>query len=121
MRHENSPVQHCPCCGQNLAMRQMPKVDLNTNTLLYDTWAIHLAPSEAEVLMVLLRQMPALVSYERLRIGVYGTQEGPENEEKCIYQWVFRLRRLLKPTGLKIVTCWGEGFYLTWATDARAA
>ncbi len=122
MRHESPPMRHCPCCGQSLAMRQMPEVDLDTNTLLYDTSAIHLTPSEAEILTVLLRQMPSVVSHERLRMGVYGTQDGPEDEHGCLTVFVCRLRQRLKPVGLKIVNHSGEGFNLTWATtDARAA
>ncbi len=132
---ESPPVRHCPCCGQGLVMRQRPKVDLPTNTLLYDTWAVHLSPSEAEVLTVLSEQMPAVVSYERLRIGVYGLYDGadhPVDKDSCIETWICHLRAKLKPIGLKIVTHRGRpetnraaghpgAFNLTWGTDARAA
>ncbi len=119
---EHPPVQHCPCCGQRLVMRQRPHVDLTTDTLLYNTWAVHLTPSEAELLNMLLKQMPAVVMHDRLRMAVYGDQGGGHvDEDACIKVWLCRLRRVLKPTGLEIVTHYREGVSVRWGAEVRAA
>ena len=111
-------MQHCPSCGQRLAMRAGPKVDLGTNTLFFDNLAIHLTPSEAELLSVLLEHAPSVVSWDQLRIGIWGFQDGPENPDACIRTWIYNLQPRLKSADMQIIRHWGRGFSLTWRTMA---
>lgn len=111
----------CPCCDQTLAVRAKPKMDLNWNTLLCGGQAVRFTPSEAELLAVLLKCMPNLVSREQLITGIYGFQDGPGNEDSIVNTWICKIRPLLEPIGLQINTHRGRGFSLTWIPVKSAA
>ena len=114
-------TRHCPCCGQTLTRRALPRVDLDANVLLYDNRAIHLPAGLAETLFVLFKHQPGVVSREQLLIGVYGFQDGPQSEAKIIDVYVHKLRALIRPAGLQINTHWGRGYSLALLAVEEAA
>lgn len=113
MPREGDVLQHCPCCGQSLATRTNPELDLDTNTLFYDDKAVRLSPSEAVILFMLIKYMPGIVNCERLYSAVYGSQDGPQSEYDGIRVWVCSIKRLVKPAGLLIQSHRERGYSLT--------
>ena len=121
MKNMGDIMNRCPCCGQTLAVRAKPKIDLTWNTLLYGDQAVRFTASEAELLAVLLQHMPNVVSREQLITGIYGFQDGPGNESSIIDTWICHIRPRLKAIGLQIITHRGCGFSLTSIPVKRAA
>lgn len=98
----------CPCCGARLNSRRA-KVDLDTNTLLIRGLGARLQPTEAELLSVLLRRAPGLVSHDGIITSVWGAAE-TRNASNMVKTYVCSLNKKLRPLGARIENIFDRGY-----------
>lgn len=113
----NSTKGLCPCCGAEIK-NQRPRIDLNTNTFLYRTHTIPLRKRSAELLEILIKRSPGVVTHDTIIRCLWGQNE-PGHPAKNIQVQVCRLRQLLKGTGVSIVNIVDVGYRL--AVDGFAS
>ena len=88
-------------------------VDLSRNCLIVGARRIRLTPGQAELLCVLMDSYGRVVPYDILAARVYGVHwKQFKDPLHVIKVQVNFLRKVLKSTGLKIVTYYGVGFEL---------
>lgn len=98
----------CPTCGAGLKSQQI-QVDLDTNTLLIRGQCVYLRAKEAELLSVLVRRAPGVVTCDTLVARLWGVNE-PIDAKKNIEVHICRLRRALKPVGAAIINIFNVGY-----------
>lgn len=104
---------NCPTCGAPLADDNLV-VDLQNNVAIRYGQQVRLRPQEAELLFILHRRRPAVVSYDSIIMGIWSTEE-PEKARHSLKVMLSHIRRKVAPICVDIRTSWGEGLYL--ATD----
>lgn len=104
----NSTKGVCPCCGGELK-NQRPRIDLNTNSFIFKTRVVALRPREAEVLEVLIKRSPGVVTRDTITRCLWGWNE-PNDPFKNIQVHICRLRHVLKGTGATILNVWDVGY-----------
>jgi DNA-binding response OmpR family regulator len=107
----------CACCGRPYEL-DMPqgfglegfdiRADRPGFVITIDDRKIKLSSREAELFKRLLRAIGQAVHRETLYFSVWG--DNSEVDWKIIDVLVFRMRRKLAGTGIKIETIWGFGF-----------
>lgn len=111
----------CPCCNQPVdTKRDLPLVDLNTNSLAYGDVRIHLTPQQTEFMAALVETAPGACSYDRLISRLWGVNE-PDAPMITLKAVKWRLCRILCNIGFDIVTLPGVGMRLTKATPPTPA
>lgn len=98
----------CPCCGATLK-NQQPRVDLNSNHLVFRGRTVALSPKQAELMESLLRRAPGVVAHDTLVRHLWGRDE-PADPAKNIQVHVHRLRRVLAPLGISIINVLEVGY-----------
>ena len=105
-----STQSSCPCCGAALNNQRM-HVDLDTNTFLFREHSVPLGPVQAEVLEVLVRRSPGVVSNDAMIRAVWGIDE-PVHAKKNVEVHIYKLRKHLAPAGVAIKNIFGVGYQL---------
>lgn len=100
----------CPTCGGDLPDTDLV-VDLGTNTAIRNGMVVTLPPMGAELLYLLAKAAPRIISRDSLISGVWGGRE-PENVDSAIRVKVSRLRQDIEPLGLTIITAKHQGYGL---------
>lgn len=102
----------CPCCGQSIPANSTVIVSLDNNTVTVRGQCVKLCPREAEIVYLLVKRMPTIVTRSTLVERVWGLNE-TEGSAKCIDVHINKIRRKLLPLGLKVETVWSRGFRLS--------
>lgn len=112
----------CPTCGQDL-----PDTDLivdidgtvdgsgGTNTAVRNGLVVTLAPLSAELLYILAKAAPRLVSRDTLIRGLWGIAES-DGASRHLDVRISRLRKDIEPLDLTIVTARQAGYGLRQLT-----
>lgn len=102
----------CPCCGSSVDV-DLPLIDVANNRLSWRDGVVTLHPRPAELLFVLLRAYPAVVSHEDLRRALWGKAR-PNFERTAMSQIKVRASRALREAGVacEIVNVHGVGYQL---------
>lgn len=109
--------ERCPTCGGPMASDKIT-VCLKQNAITHRGHTVRLTALQAELAHMLAREAPKAVPQERIRIGLWGTQDGPANETAMLSQHVCKLRKKLRTIGLTINLARGAGYYITTAENA---
>ena len=114
-------ARQCPACGQPIPGMGLC-IDLNRNVVADGLQTIQLTPQETEVLYLLARNAPHIVSLQSLAFAIWAGQDGPTDERSALFATISRLRRKLKPFGLTVRNSMRAGYVLEPAeNDARLA
>ena len=105
----------CPTCGGPLAEKPKPLVDLSSNTILAKGQAVKVQGKAAELMEVLAKRFPAVVSHDAIGLALYGADGGSENSIKTT---VCKLRKDLSKVGFGIENISGRGYRLVETTGA---
>jgi DNA-binding response OmpR family regulator len=97
----------CPTCGQRLPWRDMPVLDLPTNTLLIDGTFVRFEPREAEVLSVIMEGMPRVHLWGDIHARVYPLAS--DVSMRVIYTLVSQIRKKAAHTRLMLQTIHSRG------------
>lgn len=62
-----------------------------------------------------------LATKQNLMLALYHNRTQDEAEIKVVDVWVCKMRRKLRPYEIEIETQWGQGYYFSAASKARAA
>ena len=104
----------CPTCGSALNPHVAARVDLQTDTLIYDgilgPHRIPLTSAEATLTSLLLR--PGVQSYDTLIAGQWGALPCG-NEQGVLKVLISRIRKKLQGSPLSIYTHYERGYQLT--------
>lgn len=100
----------CPCCGQTLPVSDELIVDAGGIVVRRGRFAT-LTQNEHSILLSLQQAAPRIRSKEQLLVDLYW-DEHEEPEIKIIDVWICKLRKKLRPLGVKIDTVWGRGYRL---------
>lgn len=103
----------CPCCGGTIK-NVTARVDLDFNVLLAEDKVVELENREAEMLHVLLKASPRLVTYDTLIMKVWGLNE-PYDANNTIKTYRCKLMRKLqqnKICSFTIKRIWARGYAL---------
>lgn len=103
----------CPCCKSAISVK-IPIVDLNTNTVSWQGKSTKLRPCGAELLSLLARRSPGMVSHEQIIIHLWGDDEG-EDAMATVKVHMCHLRKSVAPMGIGITSIWGSGYKLELA------
>lgn len=110
-------MQHsCPLCGSAIA--ELPVTILPERGMVVGNGNFAtLTGHEAMLLTRLAEVFPRMVSKEALLEWLYQLSADDEPDLKIIDVWICKLRKKLKPLGIRIDTTWGRGYAL--AADAK--
>lgn len=97
----------CPRCGSEIPKRVI--VDLGLNILSCPGGIIKLTPFEAEVVYTLVTKMPHVANLDYIISSVWGQTE-PDTAKRSLNVTIHKLRKKLKPLGLKITTSRCQGY-----------
>jgi DNA-binding response OmpR family regulator len=103
----------CPTCGHALDGHHGISVDLEHNVAIIDGRAIALPAKMAELLHVLVEEMPRTVHRERIFDRLYGVTGDESPSTNVLQVYVHHLRRHLRGTRYWIETHWDNGYSLT--------
>ncbi len=97
----------CPLCGGG----EVPavKVVLGTNMVWINGQAVVVAPQHAEIAFMIWQAMPGSVSWDELISGLHG-RTVPKWAASDLNGQIFRLRRKIKGTGLRITNHQRRGY-----------
>lgn len=109
----------CPCCGSGIDAPVA--VDLNTNTLSTRGETVRLTAREAEIMSILAKAYPAAATYQKIFAGLYGAGGGPDDPLNSLSVMLVRLRRLLAPLGISILTQHGKSLRLETPSKSQSA
>lgn len=101
----------CPTCGQPLTPPFKMKLDLKTGCVIVGEWIARVPPRQAELLFVLLENMPEPVPIIRLIQRMYGALE-PQEPEMCVRSYIRHLKKSLKGSGYEVKNRYGFGYSL---------
>lgn len=102
----------CPTCGHQVAPLEL-LVCLQSNVAARLGRFARLTKDQAIVLHMLRDAYPGAVSVNKLRAGLYGAGQGPEDETGVIRAHMCNLRRRLAPLHIRIGTAQNTGYRLT--------
>ena len=107
----------CPCCRREIEQSNEVIVSLDTNTVTYRGNILHLMPRQAEILHVLRSAMPGACDREEIIRRVWSVSDIDDADNQLSVQ-VCKLRKLLLPLGLKILTTNRRGYILSSWLDS---
>lgn len=107
-RQNPTKREGCPCCGAAMNLKK-PRVDLNTNTLMFGNSTVELEPKEALLAEILMRRSPGTVTRDELIMHAWPDGE-PEVAETGLKVRLCYLRRKATLLGLKIVNVHSVGY-----------
>jgi two-component system OmpR family response regulator len=92
-------------------------VNLQWNTAIRGDKFVQLTAREAEILHILVLEMPKLIHSDTILSRLYGLIDEPENSRQCLTVHIYRLRRKLAPIGVDIQCVMTRGYRVV--THAR--
>jgi DNA-binding response OmpR family regulator len=101
----------CSCCGQPIPENATVHVSLDYNTITVRGQCVQITRRQADILAVLVKRMPMIVSYSILIEQVWSSSE-TESTANTLKVHISKIRRKLLPLGLKVERVWGRGFRL---------
>lgn len=101
----------CPLCKNHFVV-DMPVVSLETNYLLIDGMAIHVAGQVAEVMSILVDRFPSMVTTEQMMMRLYGARPEQPETDGILGVLVHRLRKAIAGSRLKVINEYATGFRL---------
>lgn len=108
-RRQNPTTEEgCPCCGAAMDLKK-PRVDLNTNRLMFGNKTVELEPKEAFLAEILTRRSPGTVTRDELIMHAWPDGE-PEVAETGLKVRLCYLRRKAALLGIKIVNVHSVGY-----------
>lgn len=108
----------CPLCGQPIA--EMPlTVLVERGMVVGEGRFVVLTTHETMLLQKLVDDFPRVVTKEALMMWLYSLRIDREPEIKIIDVWICKLRKKLKPLGVRIDTSWGHGYALGVSAKPR--
>jgi DNA-binding response OmpR family regulator len=110
-------MQHsCPLCGSALAEAPFAILPERGMVVANGRFAV-LTGQESALLARLAEVFPRIVAKEALLEWMYQLSTDEQPEIKIVDVFVCKLRKKLKPLGVRIDTAWGRGYAL--AADAK--
>jgi DNA-binding response OmpR family regulator len=85
-------------------------VNLQWNTAIRGDKFVQLTAREAEILHILVDEMPKLLHSDRILSKLYGFAEEPENSRQCLTVHIYRLRKKLVPLKVDIQCVMSRGY-----------
>ena len=107
----------CKHCGQPVPTQEGISVDPLRNVMTVDGVEIKLSPREAEIVDLLVRNWRRTVTKIALHTEVYGLDPNGGAELKTLDVYISRLKKLLAPVGITILTAWGRGWRIQRQSD----
>lgn len=107
----------CKHCGQAVPSQEGISVDPLRNIMTVDGVPVKLTPREAEIADFLVRHWRRTVTKVTLHTEVYGLDPNGGAEVKTLDVYISRLKRLLAPVGVTILTAWGRGWRIQRTND----
>lgn len=105
--------KECPCCRRPLVVSEDMILSEDWGYVIRAGHAVYLTREQTRLLKKLWERRPNLVSKDVLYDAMYWRRaEAEEPAPKIIDVWVCKLRPLLEPLGLEIITHWGRGYSL---------
>ena len=104
------PRATCPCCGQETDRPVV--VDLATNTVTVGEQSVKLYPMQAEIVWILARAYPGVVSVDSMIRQIYGQRDEPSRPEDTVRVLIYQGRPKLAPLGIKLRNHWSRGYSL---------
>lgn len=98
---------NCPVCGSIMVRREV-SVDLEWNRVAFDGQLLELTETEAEIVHLLAREKPKLVSMDMLRRQVFVN----DVNDSRVYTHIGRIKTKLEKIGLGIKLHSGYGWRL---------
>ena len=113
----------CPCCGNDLHIDQGVAFHAESNTIVSSGYAVTFTANQARIFDLLWqnRNGGKVVTKERMFDHLYCLDPNGGPDPKVIDVMIVKMRKLLEPTDLEIVTVWGRGYFLRAKTKKSAA
>jgi DNA-binding winged helix-turn-helix (wHTH) protein len=105
-----APVVICPCCGGPVAPTRL-LVDISANRASRNGVTVTLSPRNTEILHLLDKAFPEPAPHGRLMLSLFGRSGGPESTD-TLKVHISKLRRVIVPLGLAVISVWGAGYLL---------
>ena len=105
------PECTCPLCGNPTSALPLTVLPERGMVVAGGQFAL-LTGQESAVLQKLAQDFPRIISREALMTWLYSLRIDQEPEPKIIDVWVCKLRKKLKPLGIRIDTSRGRGYAL---------
>jgi DNA-binding winged helix-turn-helix (wHTH) protein len=106
---------HCPHCGQTLpdVRHSRPVVSVDQHLVRTDRGEIRgFTRRQIEILDLLVRRMPSVVSYRAFADSVWSLDEEGVDVHKSVVVHAYAIRKLLLGSGYVLRNLWGEGYAL---------
>lgn len=101
----------CPLCGSRID--DLPLSLLPDRGMVVAGGKFVLLPSAEMALLARLAEIwPRVLSKEAAMTCLYSLRPGDQPDIKIVDVWICKIRRKLKPLGLRIDTSWGRGYAL---------
>jgi DNA-binding response OmpR family regulator len=100
----------CPLCGQPITDLPVTIYRERGMAVAGGKFAL-LTGSETDVLTILARAFPRIVTKQAIMDGLYGDQN-EEPDIKIVDVFICKLRKKIAPLGVEIDTAWGNGYGL---------
>lgn len=101
----------CPLCGHELLEEHGVRIDEESGFVTLDGKEIKTSRRLRQVLGILIKNSPRVVSRAFIMDEVYGLlTDKEEPSEKIIDIFVCKVRRAIKDSNYEIVTIWGKGW-----------
>lgn len=102
----------CPACGQDLPVAAV-NFDADSGVVTANGQSVNLTVNEADYYSCLAASWPRVVTREFLLDWVYD-KDADGKHGKLPDVFIGRIRKKLKPLGVKIETAWGRGYHLIY-------
>lgn len=108
-----SAVRRCPTCEQVLPFdHDGVIINSDERTVMIGECSVRFPRTEFNVLALLWRHRPTIVSRQRIWDVLYSHREDGGPDPKIIDVWIARLRAALDGTRLHVETAYAEGYRL---------
>ena len=113
----------CPCCGGELNIKQDVVFRAESNTLVSSSYAVTFSANQARLFDLLWqnRNSGRVITKEMMFDHLYGLDPNGGPEWKVTDVMISKMRKLLDPTDMEIVTVWGRGYFLRAKSKKSAA
>jgi DNA-binding winged helix-turn-helix (wHTH) protein len=108
--------RQCPCCGGNVAAAEV-LLDTQRGRVAHNGKTVHIGPSQMNIMRCLAQNWPNAASYEALHQAIWRHNARCIDPEGLMRVQVSKLRRNLRPLGIKIANARQCGYRLTLTDD----